>query len=71
MTFAETMVKVMAERGMRPVDVSERSGVTQQYLSKLMSGKVKDPTWGKACAIIDALGVTPDEFAAIQDGDAS
>ena len=27
MTFAETMVKVMDERGMRPVDVSERSGV--------------------------------------------
>lgn len=68
MTFAETMVARMDELGMRAVDLAEKSGVTAQYLSKLMVGRVKEPTWSKARAIIDALDMTPEEFAAMQDG---
>lgn len=48
MTFAETMVARMDELGMRAVDLAEKSGVTAQYLSKLMVGRVKEPTWSKA-----------------------
>lgn len=33
-----------------------------------MNGKVGEPGWLKACAIIDALGMTLDEFRALQLG---
>ena len=69
MTFAEALELAMAERGLKAVDVAEKSGVAASYLSKLATGRVKEPTWQKACAIIDALGMTPDEFKRLQEGE--
>ena len=68
MTFAEALEIAMEERGLKAVDVAERSGISASYLSKLATGRVKEPTWQKACAIIDALGMTPDEFRRLQEG---
>lgn len=69
MTFAQVVRTLMDEQGLRAKDLAERSGVTAPYLSKLMNGKIKEPTWAKACAIIDALGVDVDEFRKMQDAD--
>lgn len=67
-TFSKTMLEIMNERGLRAVDLYRKSDVlTQQYLSKLVCGKIDDPTFSKALAIIDALGVTPSEFLARQE----
>ena len=68
MTFAEALELAMTARGLKAVDVAEKSGVAASYLSKLATGRVKEPTWPKACAIIDALGMTTDEFKRLQEG---
>lgn len=62
MTFAEAVKKAMDKRSMEAKDLVEKSGVNAPYISKLLNGKIKEPTWAKACAIIDALEMTVDEF---------
>lgn len=69
MTFAEAIKKQMEAQGMNATALSERSGVTRPYISKLFSGKVKEPTWIKACALIDALGMTADQFREFMESD--
>lgn len=63
MTFAEVMFKAMEERGMNAKQLADASGVSQQYISKLKTAWVKDPTFDKAVAIIRALNMDIDEFA--------
>lgn len=63
MGFSATLQSIMDERGLRPCDLVT-DGINPPYLSRLLSGKVKDPTWEKALLIIDALGMTPSEFHA-------
>ncbi len=66
-TFGETLRSALDDRGMKPVDLWRDSEVlSQQYISKLLTGRVADPTFDKACAIVDALGLTTDEFRAMQ-----
>ncbi len=67
--FSETLVQVMEERGIKAVELSAKSGVSQSYISKLAHNKFADPTFVKACQLIDALGMTPDEFLAKQRED--
>lgn len=62
MTFADAVKKAMNKRSMGAKDLVEKSGVNAPYISKLLNGKIKEPTWAKACAIIDALGMTVGEF---------
>lgn len=66
-TFGETLVACMGERGMTQKELAKRSGVYQSYISRLVTGALADPTFTKACALIKALGMTPDEFAEAQD----
>lgn len=68
MTFSEALELAMEARGLKAVEVAERSGVAASYLSKLATGRVKEPTWPKAIAIIEALGMTLDEFKKLQEG---
>lgn len=62
MTFADAVKKAMNKRSMDAKDLVEKSGVNAPCISKLLNGKIKEPTWAKACAIIDALDMTVDEF---------
>lgn len=66
MTFAETVRNAMNERHLEAKQLAELSGVNAPYISKLLSGKIKEPTWTKACALIEALGFTVDEFREMQ-----
>lgn len=59
--FADTLRALMDEKNAKACDLVN-GDITAQYLSKLLNGKVKDPTWDKALAIIDSLGITVDEF---------
>ena len=68
-TFGETLAAYMQDNVIKAKELSDHSGVTQSYISKLISGKFADPTFTKACAIIDALGITLDEFSKLQDAD--
>lgn len=69
MTFADAVRKAMSERSMNAKELAEKSGVQTPYISKLLSGKIKEPTWAKACAIVDALGMNVDEFREFQGSD--
>ena len=61
-TFYETLVIAMRKRGMRPADITAKTGIGSSFFSNLKSGHTKDVTWEKALLIIDALGMTPSEF---------
>lgn len=65
-TFGETLGAILKERGMKATELCRLSGENTAYMSRLLNGKVKDPTFAKACAICDALGMTTDEFLALQ-----
>ncbi len=71
MTFYEALCVAMKRKGLRAVDVAERTGMHQSYFSKLKSGHQKSVDWEKALLIIEALGMTPNEFYEIQKSDQS
>lgn len=59
------MKRVMAERGLKSVDLADEV-ITVQYVSKLVTGRTKSPTWDKAVYIIEKLDMTPSEFRALE-----
>jgi transcriptional regulator with XRE-family HTH domain len=69
MTFYEALDIAMREKGLRAVDIAERTGMHQSYISKLKSGHQKSVDWEKALVIIAALGMTPNEFYELQKSD--
>ena len=69
MTFAQALQKLMKSQGLTAQELVEKTGINAPYFSRLLNGKIKDPTWEKACAIIDALGVSVDEFKHAQESE--
>lgn len=59
------MKRVMAERGLKSVDLADEV-ITVQYVSKLVTGRTKSPTWDKAVYIVEKLGMTPSEFRSLE-----
>lgn len=55
----------MAERGLKSVDIADEV-ITVQYVSKLVTGRTKSPTWDKAVYIAEKLGMTPSEFRSLE-----
>ena len=51
MAFTEALKAVMKAKNLRAVDIASDE-VTSPYLSRLLNGKVKEPTWQKALVII-------------------
>ena len=70
MTFYEALSLVMKEKGLTAADICNITGIHPSYFSKLKSGYTKDVTWEKALIILEAVGVTPDEFSEIQKREA-
>ncbi|WP_298625467.1 helix-turn-helix transcriptional regulator [uncultured Senegalimassilia sp.] len=66
LTFGETIKLALRMKGLTASQLSEKSGVQQSYLSRVINGKILDPTWSKARAIIDALDMTIEEFRDLQ-----
>lgn len=64
-SFGKTLKRVLDERGLRAIDLADES-LSAQYLSKLITGRTKSPTWEKALIIVDKLGMTPTEFRQIE-----
>lgn len=65
MSFGKTLKKVMDERGLKAADIADEM-ITVQYISKLVCGRTKSPTWEKAVHIAENLGMTPSEFRALE-----
>lgn len=65
MAFTETLKAVMDAKNLRSVDITSDE-ITAPYLSRLLRGKVKEPTWQKALVIINSLDMTVDEFCDLE-----
>ena len=66
MAFTETLKAVMKAKNLRAVDIASDE-VTSPYLSRLLNGKVKEPTWQKALVIIKSIDMTVDDFCELED----
>lgn len=67
MIFAEAVKEKMQERGMNAKALSVASGVNEAYVSRILSGNIKDPAFAKAVAIMSALEVDIDDFVSELD----
>lgn len=65
MSFGKTLKKVLQDRGIRAASLVDEN-LSAKYLSKLINGTTKCPTWEKALYIIEKLDMTPSEFRAIE-----
>lgn len=63
MTFGEMLLKLMKEKGISQAELARRSGMSKQSITELVKGRSKEPTFSKAKALADALGVTLEEMA--------
>ena len=63
MGFYVTLEKIMRERGITAAELSRKTGLYQSTFTEMKKGRAKSPKWETALLIIDALGMTPDEFA--------
>lgn len=74
MTFYDAVIVAMKKQGIKNVSTlcsladNNPDPLYPAYFSKLKSGHTKGVSWDKALQIIRALGMTPDEFTAIQHG---
>ncbi len=64
--FGKAIRSIMVEKGLRQVDVAGASGVSKSYLNHVLSGYIESVPFDRACRMIDALGVTLDEFREIE-----
>jgi len=68
-TFAEALRRAMDERGIRQADIVRSTGFSDAYVSMLVNGKVEDPKFSTAEAVIHSLGMSLDEFSALRKSD--
>lgn len=61
-SFGEVVAHLVRLRGWSQADFARASGLSTGYVALLMTGKIPNPTWSKACTIADALGVTLQEI---------
>ena len=54
--------RICEERSISPYDLSKIAGVSQSVLSKVINGKIRNPSSGFLIKIADALDVTLDEL---------
>lgn len=62
MDFAHAVRHLFNESGMSQADLCRRGNFSRAYVSMLLSGKVDNPKFDRACQIADAIGVTLEDF---------
>ena len=67
MDFAHAVRHLFNESGLTQADLCRRGGFSRAYVSMLLSGKVDNPKFDRACQIADALGVTLQDFRELMD----
>jgi transcriptional regulator with XRE-family HTH domain len=67
MDYAHAVRHLFEKCGMSQAELCRRGGFSRAYVSMLLSGKVTNPKWDRACEIADALGVTLQDFRELMD----
>lgn len=69
MTFGEALIQVMNEKGITPTELAARSGVRKQTITELTKGRSKEPTFTKAKALANGLGIPLQVLADLTDSE--
>jgi len=69
MTFGEALIQIMSEKGIKPAELARLSGVSKQTINELMKGRSKEPTFTKAKALANGLGVPLQLLADMTDSE--
>lgn len=69
MTFGEALIRIMDEKGMSVTELAARSGVRKQTITELTKGRSKEPTFTKAKALANGLGVPLQVLADMTDSE--
>lgn len=67
MTFGEALIQIMEEKGIKPAELARLSGVSKQTINELIKGRSKEPTFTKAKALANGLGVPLQRLADMTD----
>lgn len=67
MQIGTALSQVIETRGIRKADISRRTGLSDSYLSQLLSGKIKDPSARAVYLICRTLGVSVDGVLQLAD----
>lgn len=67
MSFQETLIELMDERGLKQVDLCELTGLSSAQVNHLVTGKTKDPKLSTALVVAKALKVSLDFLAGRDD----
>ena len=71
-TFGDTLKEILEERGMEQKELCKLAGENSAYISRVVGGEVKNPSFAKGCSICEALAISVDEFRRLQrSGDES
>lgn len=69
MKFGEALIRIMDEKGMSTTELAARSGVRKQTITELIKGRSKEPTFTKAKALANGLGVPLQVLADMTDSE--
>ena len=69
MTFGEALMQIMGEKGMSVTELAAKSGVRKQTITELIKGRSKEPTFTKAKALANGLGVPLQVLADMTDSE--
>lgn len=67
MDYAHAVRHLFSQSGLTQADLCRRGGFSRAYVSMLLSGKVTNPKFDRACEIADALGVTLEDFRTLME----
>ena len=69
MTFGEALIQIMSEKGIKPAELARLSGVSKQTINELIKGRSKEPTFTKAKALANGLGIPLQVLADMTDSE--
>ena len=67
-TLSEYLDRVMTQKRLKPRDIEERSGISNSYISKLLSGEKSNVGAPTIVALAEALEVSPFEIFSVVAG---
>ena len=68
MTYGEAIRTIFEESGMTQAEFARKGNFSTAYVSMLLSGKVTNPKFDRACEVADALSVPLQRFYELMRG---
>lgn len=69
MEYRYILMDLLNEKGVTKSELAQRIGKSRSYVSQLLNGKIKEPTFGMAIEIASALDTNIEYFVVNLDDD--